>query len=160
MKILDLNEYQKKAKARFILKIAALSFLSILLIAGSVLLLVFSKLDYQFNLVGSILLSTLFVVGLFFYFFNIFPLDKHYYSLFKNASGASIEHRRRLEFLQEIDKKDIDKVTYRVLQFSYKEGEKEYIDNLYVLDSDVSFLKGNNYKIDTYRNIIVSFEEL
>ena len=160
MTVLDIASYQKKSTRRFILHISLVSFISAAIIVGSILLLLFSKLDYTWNLIVNILLGAILVAGLLFYFLNIFPLDKHYYSLFRKASYASLDHHRRMTFLQEIGSKDIDKVTHRVMQFSYLEGENTYIDNLYVLDSDVSFIEGTNYKLDTYRNIIVSYEVL
>ena len=160
MTILDIANYSKRSKQRFILHISLVSFLGAAIIAGSVLLLVFSKLDYTLNLILNILMGSILVIGLLFYFLNIFPLDKHYFSTFKNANTASLDHHRRMTFVQEIGTKDINKVTHRVMQFSYSEGENQYIDNLYVIDSKVSFKEGVNYKLDTYRNIIISFEAL
>ena len=49
------------------------------------------------------------------------------------------------------------KVNY---QIRYKEGEKEYKENLYILDSDVKLNPGSNYKIATYHNVIVKYEDL
>ena len=160
MTIIDIANYQKKSKKRFIFHISLVSFLGVSIITGSVLLLIYSKFDYTWYLIADIVLCSMLLIGLIFYFLNIFPLDKHYYSTFKNASVASLDHHRRMTFLQEIGTKDIDKVTHRVMQFSYSEGENQYIDNLYVIDSNVSFKEGVSYKLDTYRNIIISFEAL
>ena len=71
---------------------------------------------------------------------------------------VTLEHRRRLVFFKEIDGKEIGKVNYRVLQFVYLEGETEYNENLYVLDSDVSFIEGQAYQLDTYHNVIIKYE--
>lgn len=160
MVVIDIASNQKKAKKRFILHISLISLITALGITGSVLLLIYSKLEYTLNLILDIVICSLVAILLIFYFFNIFPLDIHYYRLYKNASSASLEHLRRMTFIKEVEPKDIDKVTHRVLQFSYREGEKEYIHNLYVLDNDVSFNEGTSYKLDTYHNVIVAFEVL
>ena len=75
-------------------------------------------------------------------------------------SGASLEHRRRLVYLKEIEKKNVDNVIYRVVQFTYKEGEYEYNENLFLLDTDYQFNNGQAYRIDTYHNVIVAYEVL
>ena len=72
----------------------------------------------------------------------------------------SIEKRRRLTYVGEIENRTIQNVVYRALQFSYREGENEFIDNLYVLDSDYQFEKDKNYKLATYRNVIIRSEEI
>ena len=160
MNLIDIASSQKKSKKRFILHISLISLITIGVITGSVFLLIYSKLQYTLNLVINILICSLLAIFLIFYFLNVFPLDLHYYKLFKHASGASLDHHRRMTYVKEIESKDIDKVTHRVLQFSYNEGENEYIDNLYVLDNDVSFNEGTSYKLDTYHNVIVSYEVL
>ena len=75
-------------------------------------------------------------------------------------SEVSLEHRRRVVFLKEVGNKDIGNVTYRVVQFTYNEGEKEYNENLFLLDTDVSFIGGRCYKLDTYHNVIIAYEVL
>ena len=95
-----------------------------------------------------------------FYFINIFPIVFHYYSLFKNINEVATEKRRHLTYVKEVDNRTFSNVVYRVLQFSYKEGENEYIDNLYVLDNDYQFLENKAYKLATYRNIIIRCEEI
>ena len=75
-------------------------------------------------------------------------------------STVSLEHRRRVVFSQEIESKDIDNVTYRVVQFTYMEGEKEYNENLFLLDTSIDFVKGQAYKVDSYHNVRVAFEVL
>ena len=56
--------------------------------------------------------------------------------------------------------KTLYNVDFRVLLFSYREGETIYEEHLYVLDSDVKFDTSKSYKIDTYQNIIVRYEEI
>ena len=158
--IVDIEKDRKKAISRFIFHIVSISLLSILAISGIVLLLVLSKLEYQINLIIDLLLAAFYLIFIIFYFFNIFPVVKHYYSLFKGMNNVSLEHRRRLTYLKEIDEKIINNINYRVLQFTYKEGEHEYIDNLYILDNDINFEIGNNYRLDTYHNVIVRYEVL
>ena len=157
-KVIDFGDIKKRSIRRFIVHISLISLISAAIIVGSIFLLILSNLDYFWNLLACIILCNLLAVLLLFYFLNIFPIDKHYYSYFRKINETAVEHRRRMIFLKEIDSKDIDKVNHRVLQFVYLEGENKYIDNLYVLDSDVSFKEGQSYKIDTYRNIIVRYE--
>ena len=75
-------------------------------------------------------------------------------------SSVSLEHRRRVVFLGEIENKDIGNVTYRVVQFTYFEGEKEYNENLFLLDTGINFVHGQAYKLDTYHNVIIAYEVL
>ena len=63
-------------------------------------------------------------------------------------------------YLKEVESKDINNVTYRVVQFLYSEGEKEYNENLFLLDTGVEFVGGHAYKLDTYQNVIVAYEAL
>ena len=56
--------------------------------------------------------------------------------------------------------KEIDNTKYRVLLFKYTEGEKEYKENLYVLDNNINFDANREYKIITYHNVIIRFEEI
>ena len=67
-------------------------------------------------------------------------------------SEVGLDHRRRRTFVQELESKTMNYVKYRVLLFSYREGESEYKENLYVLDND--------YKLTTYQNVIVKCEDL
>ena len=157
-KLIDFGDIKRRSIGRFIAHISLISLLSISIIVGSVLLLIYSNLDYFWNLFTDILLCSLLAIFLLFYFLNILPMDWHYFSYFRTINETAVEHRRRLVFLQEIESKDIDKIKHRVLQFVYQEGENKFVDNLYVLDSDISFTKGQSYKIDTYRNIIIRYE--
>ena len=158
--LIDINEFKRKAKTRFVLHIVFISCLLVLTITGSLFSLFLSNLDYTVNLVLNIVITVLVALFTIFYFFNIFPIVKHYYSYYKNMSSVSLDHRRRMMFFKEMDKKDIDNVTYRVVQFTYNEGEKEYNENLFLLDTCINFESGKAYKLDTYHNVIVSYEVL
>ena len=158
--LVDIKKGQKTSKRRFILHIIAVSILSILVIGGLVASLLLSKLNYTWNLILNIVAGGLYIIFMVFYFINIFPIVHHYYSLFKNINEVSIEKRRHLTYVGEIDNRTVSNVVYRVLQFSYKEGENEYVDNLFVLDNDYQFIINKAYKIATYRNIIIRCEEI
>lgn len=158
--LVDIEKGKKTSKRRFILHIISVSVLSILVIGGLIVSLLLSKLDYTWNLVLNIVAGGLYIIFMVFYFINIFPIVLHYYSLFKNINEVAIEKRRHLVYVREIESRTFSNVVYRVLQFSYKEGENEFIDNLYVLDNDYQFIENKAYKLATYRNIIIRSEEI
>ena len=158
--LIDIGVFKKKAKARYFTHIVTISLVFIFVIVGTLLSLLLSNLDYIINQIINIIITVLFFLFLVFYLLNIFPLVRHYYAYYKNLSDVNLDHRRRMVYFKEIDKKEINNVIYRVLQFVYSEGETEYNDNLYVLDSDVSFQEGQSYKLDTYQNVIVRYEAL
>lgn len=158
--LIDIEAFKKKAKTRYVLHIVFISCLLVLTITGSILSLLLSNLDYTLNLILNISITVLVALFTIFYFFNIFPIVKHYYSYYKNMSDVSLEHRRRVVFFKEIDNKDISNVTYRVVQFTYNEGEKEYNENLFLLDTDIQFEGGKVYRLDTYHNVIIAYEVL
>ena len=72
----------------------------------------------------------------------------------------AFEHRRRLKYEEEKENRINENVKYRTLNFTYKEGENVYNENLYVLDNDVEFIKDKYYSLFTYQNIIIKFEEV
>ena len=156
--LVDINEQKRKSKLRYILHIIFISLLILSTVAGALLLLFLSNLDYLVNLIIDILLCASVFTFVIFYFINLFPVVRHYYVFYKGLNGVSLEHRRRLTFETEIEPKSFHNVNHRVLQFSYKEGETLYIDNLYVLDSDFVFENNKTYKIDTYHNVIIRYE--
>ena len=158
--LIDINDFKKKAKTRYVTHIVFICCLLVLTITGSLLSLFLSNLDYTLNLVLNIVITVLVALFTIFYFFNIFPIVRHYYSFYKTMSGARLEPRRRLVYLKEIEKKNVDNVIYRVVQFTYKEGEYEYNENLFLLDTDYQFSDGQAYRIDTYHNVIVAYEVL
>ena len=161
VQLLDIKEFKKKAKTRFILNIIFVVLFLLIAIAGIVLLLLLSNIDYIINLISSITIGILAFVATIFYFLNIFPLVSHYYLFYKNMGELALERRLLLEFDSEAEMKTIGKVRYRNLLFIHKEGQKTYLENLYILDNqDVSFNKGTKIKALTYHNVIVRYEVL
>ena len=161
MELININEFKRKAKKRYYLHLI-LVLLSLAVIAtGLVLSIQLSPWQiYDVFMIINIVVSVLVVVAAIFYFLNIFPIISHYYKFYQNMTSVSLDHRRNRTYVDELENKNIGQVSYRVLLFSYKEGEKEYKENLYVLDNDIQFEKGGNYKIATYRNVIVKSEDL
>lgn len=160
MELLDIKKNKKRSKRRYVLHIALLSSLSLLVIVGSVLSLIFSSLDYQVNLLLNIIIDSLYVVFMVFYFLNIFPMVKRYYRIYKGMNGVSMEHRRKMTFIEQRENKTMDNIIFKVMNFSYQEGENVYQENLYILDNDVPFEKGKSYALDIYQNIIVNMKEI
>ncbi len=158
--ILDIDGGKKRANTRFVLHIILVVLLTAGIITGSLLSLFFSKLDYIPNLVINIVVDVLIVIFLVFYFFNVFPVVNYYHRLYKGMSTLSLEHRRSMRFVEERGIKTLYNVDFRVLLFSYKEGENEYQEHLYVLDNGVQFDASKSYKLDTYQNIIVAYQEI
>lgn len=158
--LIDVKKMKKQAKTRFFLHVFGITLLTLMVIAGSICLLLFSSLDYEVNLIVNIVMDSLYFCFLVFYFFSIFPIVKHYYKVFGKMNQTAYEHRRRLQFLQEKENRVTDNVRFRTFNFTYKEGENDYQENLYVLDNDISFTKDKYYSLFTYQNIIISFEEV
>ena len=158
IEVVDINLAKKKSKTRYIVHLVLISLLTISIIAGALLLLLLSNLDYVINLVFDIIICASGLSFVIFYFINVFPVVRHYYVFYRGLNDVSMEHRRRMIFETEIEPKTMQNVEHRTLQFSYREGEKLYIDNLYVLDSDVIFENNKAYKIDTYHNVIIRYE--
>ena len=73
---------------------------------------------------------------------------------------SPLDYRLNLILSKEKNIKTISNIRFRTLSFSYKEGEGTYLDNLYVLDSDIELKKGQKYSLYTYRNIIIKLEEI
>ena len=160
MDLININEFKKKAKIRYILHIVLVSLLLIGTLTGCLLSLFLSTLDYEINLAINLIVSIVVTLGAIFYFANVFPLISHYYRFYKNMSEVGLDHRRRRTFVQELEPKTMNYVKYRVLLFSYREGESEYKENLYVLDNDMKFIHQDDYKLTTYQNVIVKCEDL
>lgn len=157
--IIDVKTIRKKSRVRFFLHLFGIIFLTLAVIAGSLLLLLLSNLDYIPNLVITIVLDAVYFSFLVFYFFTIFPIVKHYYKVFGKMNQIAYEHRRRLKYVEEKENRINENVRYRTLNFTYIEGENIYNENLYVLDNDVEFIKDKHYSLFTYQNIILSYEE-
>ena len=158
--LINIEEFKKKVKTRYVLHIVFIACLLVLTITGAVLSLLLSNLDYLVNMIVNIVVTVLVFLFVIFYFLNIFPIVRHYYAYYKNLSEVGLDHRRRLVFYEEEENRYIDNVKYRVLQFTYLEGEKEYNDSLFLLDTDFAFEKGKAYKIKTYQNVIIAYEAL
>ena len=158
--IIDIDGGRRKSKARFVIHLTLVIVLTAGVIAGSLCLLFLSTLDYIPNLIINIVVDILLALFLVFYFLNIFPLVSYYHRLYKGMTSLSIEHRRKMRFVAENDNKSISNVNFRVLTFSHKEGETEYEEHLFVLDSDVQFDPSTSYKLDTYQNIIIRYQEI
>lgn len=156
--LIDINAFIKKGKTRYLIHIVFICCLLVFTITGSILSLLFSNLDYLPNLLINIIVTVIVAIFSIFYFINIFPIVRHYYAFYKGMSVVNLEHRRSMKFYKEIEEKEINNVTYRVLQFVYYEGETEYNDNLYVLDNDVKFIEGRSYRLDTFHNVIIRYE--
>ena len=157
--LIDVKAIKRKSTIRFIIHLIVISLLTLIVISGSVISLIYSSLEYQLNLIINIIVDSGFTCLLIFYFFNIFPIVNCYYRLFKKINHVAYEHRRNLEFIEERNNKTIDNVKFRTLNFSYKEGENTYQENLYVLDNGYEFKKGEHYSLFTYHNIIIKLEE-
>ena len=160
VELISINEFKKNAKTRYVLHLIFIVALLALTLAGSICSLIFSKLNYNLNLILNIVVGVVVVIFALFYFMNIFPIVRHYYSFYKGLNEVNLEHRRRLIYLNECDNKEIDNTKYRVLLFKYTEGENEYKENLYVLDNDIQLNKNKEYKVITYHNVIIRFEEI
>ena len=160
IELIDVKKTKKKAITRLVLHIVVISILTISVLLGSIFSLVYSTLDYNLNLIVNITVDSLFVCFLVFYFFNMFPVVMHYYKLFKGINQIAYEHRRHLEYLEEKEIKTINNVEFRTLNFSYKEGENTYQENLYILDNDIELKVGCSYSIYTYQNVVIKLEEI
>lgn len=159
--LIDVKSIRKKSKVRFYLHVFGITLLTLGVIAGSICSLLFSSLDYEINLILNIVIDSGYFCFLVFYFFSIFPIVKHYYKLFSKMNQVAFEHRRKLLYVEEKDNKTTNNVRFRTLNFTYKEGENEYQENLYILDNnDINLEVGKYYSIFTYQNIIVNFEEV
>lgn len=158
--IIDIDGGKRKSKTRFIVHIVLVVTLTVGIIGGSLASLFLSKLDYLPNLIINIVVDILLILSLVFYFFNLFPPVVYYYRLYKGMNRFSIEHRRKMTYVQEKEERTFNNVRFRVLLFSYKEGEKEYQEHLYILDNKVQLNESKSYSLDTYQNIIVRFKEI
>ena len=161
MELIRINEFKKKAKKRYHLHLFLVLLFLAVVATGLVLSIQLSPWQVSdVFMIINIVVSVLVTLATIFYFANIFPVITHYYKFYQNMTTVSLDHRRSRTYLSELESKNINHVNYRVLLFSYKEGEKEYKENLYVLDNDIQFKEGGNYKIATYRNVIVKSEDL
>ncbi len=159
-RLLDIKLANRRSKRRYVLHIVLISLLSVMVIAGSLLSILFSSLDYYPNLIINIVVDCLYLVFMVFYFLNIFPMVRRYYKIYKGMNGVSLENRRNMTFVEQREDKTMDNIVFKVMNFSYKEGESTYQENLYLLDTEASFKEGESYSLETYQNIIVGVKEI
>ena len=159
IELINVKTVKKKAVLRFYLHIIVISLLTIGVILGSVFSLIYSSLDYNLNVILNLVVDSVFVCFLIFYFFTIFPVVNHYYKLFRRIDQVAYEHRRQLVYLEEKENRIINNVKFRTLVFSYKEGENTYQENLYILDNDFVLKEGTKYSLYTYQNVIIRLED-
>ena len=156
--LIDINKEKKKSKTRYILNVVFISLLLLMTIAGAILLILLSPLDYFPNLIIDIVLTCVVIVFTIFYFLNIFPIVRHYYMFYKNMNEISLERRRRVIFNNKEEVTTKENVKYQSLKFFYQEQQKNYTEYLYLLDSDCPFVSGQAYKVVTYQNVIIRYE--
>lgn len=156
--LIDINKEKKKSKTRYILNVVFISLLLLMTIAGAILLILLSPLDYLLNLIIDIVLTCVVIVFTIFYFLNIFPIVRHYYMFYKNMNEISLERRRRVIFNNKEEITTKENVKYQSLKFFYQEQQKNYTEYLYLLDSDCPFVSGQAYKVVTYQNVIIRYE--
>ena len=156
--LIDINKEKKKSKTRYILNVVFISLLLLMTIAGAILLILLSPLDYLPNLIIDIVLTCVVIVFTIFYFLNIFPIVRHYYMFYRNMNEISLERRRRVIFNNKEEITTKENVKYQSLKFFYQEQQKTYTEYLYLLDSDCPFVSGQAYKVVTYQNVIIRYE--
>ena len=156
--LIDINKEKKKSKTRYILNVVFISLLLLMTIAGAILLILLSPLDYLPNLIIDIVLTCVVIVFTIYYFLNIFPIVRHYYMFYKNMNEISLERRRRVTFNNKEEITTKENVKYQSLKFFYQEQQKNYTEYLYLLDSDCPFVSGQAYKVVTYQNVIIRYE--
>ena len=159
-RLLDIKLENKRSTRRYVSHIVLISLLSILVIVGSLLSILTSPLDYYLNLVINIVVDCLYLVFMVFYFLNIFPMVRRYHKIYKGMNGVSLENRRNMTFVEQREDKTMDNIVFQVMNFSYKEGENTYQENLYLLDTKASFKEGESYSLETYQNIIIGVKEI
>lgn len=158
-RLLDIKKQRSRANRRYVFHIVLISLLSIAVTTGSLLSILFSTLDYQLNLILNIVVDSLYLVFMVFYFLNIFPMARRYYKIYKGMNGVSLENRRNMTFVETREDKTMDNIVFKVKNFSYKEGENVYEENLYLLDTSYDFKEGESYYLETYQNIIIGVKE-
>ena len=114
MELINISEFKKKAKIRYIIHLILVLLLLVGAATGLVLSLVLSSLDYQLNMILNIVGSVIITLLAIFYFANIFPVIRHYYKFYKNMNEVGLDHRRTRTFVSELENKNIEHVRYRV----------------------------------------------
>ena len=157
--LIEISVFKKKAKTRYVLNIVIYALIMALALTGAILLLLLSNLDYYVNMIIDIVLCSVMAIGSIFYFSNIFPIVRHYYAYYRDMNEVALEDRQNMVFIEEQGTKTINNVKYRNLLFSYHEKQETYLENVYVLDNDTTFRSEHRYKLKTYHNVIIKFEE-
>ena len=147
-RLLDIKLANRRSKRRYVIHIVLISLLSVMVIAGSLLSILFSSLDYYPNLIINIVVDCLYLVFMVFYFLNIFPMVRRYYKIYKGMNGVNLENRRNMTFVEQREDKTMDYIVFKVMNFSY------------LLDTEASFKEGESYSLETYQNIIVGVKEI
>lgn len=158
--LIDFPKLKKQSKRRFFLHIASLVLLIASVITGSIFLLIYSPLDYTWYMLANIFAYALLITFLIFYFINIFPIVLHYYRFYKGYNGTNVDNRRRMVFVEEVKNKTFNNVVYHVLRFSFREGEEEFLEDLFMLDDYMELKKDQPYRLTTYHNVIVKVEAI
>lgn len=159
MEVIDTAKSIKQAKKRFILNLIFIISFIVIYVAASVLLLILSPNNYTVYMIINIVISTLCLGLIIFYFGNIFPVVKHYYSFYKSLATHTNTKKRIVTYEKEDEIKYRDGVKYRQFVFSYEEAGKKFFDRVLVLDNDSLVLDaGVAYKIYTYQNVMLTYE--
>ena len=156
--VMDVKKLKNKSRNAYVFHLIFIFSLIVFTIAGVFLLIFFSPDNYIWHMVSAMVIACITTFLSFFYFLNIFPIDKYYYRTYKGINSLSLERRRCLTYKGEKEKKTISNVDHRVLEFSYQEKQGLFFDNLYLLDNDFVFEEGKKYRINTFHNIIVECE--
>lgn len=160
MEVIDVSKLIKCSKKRFIWNLVFVSLFFIICLTADLLLLFLSNNNYLIPLIIAIIITSICLVGLIFYFGNIFPLVRHYYSFSKRLATTTNIRKRVMTYEKEIENKIKNGVTYRQFIFSYSDAGKNYYDKIYILDADtLEFETSKSYTLFTFENTLIKFEE-
>lgn len=159
MEVIDVTKSISQAKKRFVLNLIFIIAFIVCYVTGSVLLLLFSPHNYVVPFIIEVVMTTLCVGFIIFYFGNLFPVVKHYYSFYNALSKSTNIKKRVVMFEKEDEIKYRDGVKYRQFIFSYEESGKKFFDKVFVLDADELVLdSGVTYRITTFQNTLLNYE--
>lgn len=145
--------YSKRRMHLFIFVIA-----SILIVFLDAILLLTSKDSYAIELTFSILLTSLYLVYLVFYFSIIRNKYKNEFDFFDKASKSE-KSTELVEFISFEDKKKINNgIDYFELN-ARTINELNKVEKKYLISRKIDFKKGKKYNVATFGKVIVSFEE-
>lgn len=158
-KIIDIENFKRQAKRRYVLHLVFLIFFIMLYLAGMLLSLLLSPFSYGMNLLINILVSVVFILLLIFYFLNIFPNVRHYHAYYKNMNNVSLEEEKNRIYLGEKGIKKMAELSYVSEEFSYREGEETYQETFYRFKGGNPFQVGKRYRLSLYHGVIVAYQE-